>query len=309
MNTDLFPSYVAEFNDIISDINNRLEALQSQNGMKRQETLIVIKKLLHRDAGDVIKGMRMSARVAGSVEYKTQLENYEDKLEKLKEHLERLTEEAEADDKNQLLPASKDDTVIDLTAHRSTIATQLKMRESTVILQQAERMNEDTIHSGAHVLQELGRQREFMLHSRETLESINNQLLKARGIMNDIWGKMNTTSILKGLIILSLLIACICVIYFRFFWDPHRESPQVSSPSIIPSPTPDCSYYFLSDWSTWSACTSNGVTCTQTRTKDCTCQVMPNILPPGYATQVPVRMVYCPWAQPSNYTETVSCSC
>lgn len=39
------------------------------------------------------------------------------------------------------------------------------------------------------------------------------------------------------------------------------------------------------------------------------CQIPAGILPPGSVTAIPVNMRYCPWAIPSNYSETVVCPC
>jgi len=236
---DLFPSYKEEYTEIINDVTEKLQKVStSLVGTKRQATLMEIRKILYRDAEDVMKVMKISARSAGNVEYKEIIMVYEENLNKLKVELDRTIEAANADDLRQLLPV-KDEIEIDLTPHPSIVKAQLKMRESTTILAHTERMGEDTIHSGSRTLEELDRQREIMLHSKDTLDSLNNRLTKARDVMNDIWGKMNVTSLLKGLIILTLIVACFCVIYFRFIWNPKGSS----SPSEFfafpagPSPT------------------------------------------------------------------------
>jgi len=231
---DMFESYKEEFLEYMNKAREHLQIAQTAVGTKRQKIFVDIKKNL-REAQALIPSMIISSRTAGRAENRELVEGYEQALKKLKEELEVALYEAEQHDTVILLGNKRqDDRMVNLHPTRS-MAAQQQMQQSTSILEDASRTGEETLNTGVSVLEELGRQREVLGHSRNALGDINTQLAKARTVMNEIWGKMTISSILRGIIIIALIFACCFVVYFRFIWSPSSESPWLPDlPPLIP---------------------------------------------------------------------------
>jgi len=228
---DMFVGYKEEFHEIMNEAREKLQKVQTLSGTKRQHFFLDIKKCL-REAQKLIPSMIISAKTSGRAENRELVEGYEQALQKLKEELETAEGSAEEDDRARLLGNRRGEEVIELNT-RAMVA-QKTMQESTSILSDAERMGSDTIRHGGSILEELERQKEMIGHSRGTLGDFNSKLSEARSVMNDVWSKMNTVSVLKIIIITVLIVACCSVVYFRFIWSPDKSGQSAPAPPLLP---------------------------------------------------------------------------
>jgi len=231
-NMNMFDSYKEDFIELMNEAREKLQKFNTTTGMNRQRIFLEVNRHLG-EAQDVIPLLRFSARSLGAENLEL-VNGYELALQKLKEELKSAENFAEEDDRARLFGRRNELEHDELNDTREMVA-QRKMQESINILQEAERNVDISINSGAGTLVELGRQKEIIKGSRQALSNINSKLSKAKSVMNDIWTKTTKTSIIKGVIIIVLVIACIFVIYFRYIWSPDPGN-RASGPAVNPVP-------------------------------------------------------------------------
>uniref|UniRef100_A0A6B2LFS7 Vesicle transport v-SNARE N-terminal domain-containing protein n=1 Tax=Arcella intermedia TaxID=1963864 RepID=A0A6B2LFS7_9EUKA len=210
---------------VMNGAREKIQLIHTLAGTSRQKNIMEVKKLFN-EARELI-GLMNSAIVSSGtterMEYKKLIEGYGQALENLKKELQVAEGKSRMDDRGRILNYNPENGEYEPTplASRGESAQEM-MRNTTQILHDVERTGSGTVQSGADVLVELEKQREILAQSRFTLQNLTANLVKARGIMNDIWTNMTLTGIVKGLIILVLLVSCFCVVYFRFIWVPEK---------------------------------------------------------------------------------------
>jgi len=74
----------------------------------------------------------------------------------------------------------------------------------------------ETEELGVSILQDLHKQRETLLHARDTLHGVDDGLGRARQVLTSMGRRMNRNKWVMGLIIAVLLLAICLVIFAKF---------------------------------------------------------------------------------------------
>lgn len=215
----LFNQYENDYCNKSTDITRKIHAIANLSGDSRRRKVEEVDYDL-KEADQVIKRMEMEARsfppdkshhmLMTIKEYKADLSSLKDQLKKAAQSVSR-GEAARA----ELGLGSDYFSTTSGQRERMLTATE-QLNRTGVRLQQGRQQLLETEELGVNILEDLSRQRETILRSKDTLHGADDGLTRARRILGSMSRRVLTNKIIMIFIALVILIAIILIIYYKF---------------------------------------------------------------------------------------------
>lgn len=216
----MFASYESELIEVKKTLKGYVQTIPSAKGEDRLQQIDAANEALEQ-AQDLLDKMSYDDSMEDKVEgYKREIASIESMLKKS------ITKAQQNIERESLLGDVRMND-LDLTSqdHQQRYADSTATLEShSAIIQDSQRMTEDTIAITNEALVELDRQRGVMERSRDRLGGINSSLDRAGKIMKSMWRRMITNKLIMVLIILFLLASIGLIVYFAWFYKPSDDS-------------------------------------------------------------------------------------
>jgi len=221
--SELFESYEQDFKQLYNSISQKINnVIPSQSGEERKVTLRAIDREID-EATEIFSQMDIeivNMPSASRSRLQARLKNHKSDLEKLKRDVKAVASRAPGPtDREQLLSARNgtdlDSAAVDQRA-RLLMGTE-RLAESSLRLQESHRVALETETVGASVLDDLRRQREQILHTRNTLTEADSYIDKASRTLRTMSRRMATSRAITILIIIILVALILFVVYAKLF--------------------------------------------------------------------------------------------
>jgi len=212
----MFASYESELVEIKKTLKGYVQSIPSAKGDERLQQIDAANEALEQ-AQDLLDKMSYDDSMEDKVEgYKREIASIESMIKK-------SIAKAQANIEREELLGDVRMNDLDLTSqdHQQRYAdSTARLDSQSAIIQDSQRMTEDTIAITTEALVELDRQRGVIERSHERLGGINSSLDRAGKIMKGIWRRMVTNKLIMGFIIILLLGGIAAIIYFAWFYHP-----------------------------------------------------------------------------------------
>uniref|UniRef100_A0A1D1ZIZ3 Vesicle transport v-SNARE 12 n=1 Tax=Anthurium amnicola TaxID=1678845 RepID=A0A1D1ZIZ3_9ARAE len=223
-NSELFESYENDFSQVTVSIGNKINnVIPSQAGEKRKTTIRAAEREIE-EAEEIISQMEMEILNIQQPSSRTRLQAktraHKSDLEKLKRDLKRASSRVSGPTDREELLAGTNGTDLDSASmdQRARLLTGTeRLADSSRRLQDSHRIALETETIGANVLEDIRRQREQILHSRNTLMEADSYIDKAQRTLKGMARRMQTNRMITAAIILTLILLICFVIYVKAF--------------------------------------------------------------------------------------------
>jgi len=225
MADNLFANYEQDFRDVYSSLENHLRNI---GNIATDQKLAEIKKAESdiRDAEDILQSMNLNARnVPGAQGQRLQakIKDYEGKVAASKKDLRRteltVTSMVERD---TLMGGGSavlgSELTTSLDQRERLLAGTDKLNRTNTVLQDARRTAEETVATGATILDNLGRQRETMERGLGRLDDINDKLARSSKILSAMARRVATNKLIMAVIVIVLLGAIGLIVWLKWFY-------------------------------------------------------------------------------------------
>jgi len=222
-NSELFESYENDFGQVSASIGDKINnIIPSQAGEKRKATIRAAEREIE-EAEEIISQMEMellNLQQSTRSRFQAKTRGHKSDLEKLKRDLKRASSRVSGPTDREELLAGTNGTDLDSASmdQRVRLLTGTeRLADSSRRLQDSHRIALETETIGANVLEDIRRQREQILHSRNTLMEADSYIDKAQRTLKGMARRMQTNRMITAAIIITL-VALICfVIYVKAF--------------------------------------------------------------------------------------------
>ncbi|KAL2653261.1 hypothetical protein R1flu_021389 [Riccia fluitans] len=217
--SEIFEGYERQYCELSTNLSRKCTSTGLLNGEEKKQKLSELKTGLD-EAETLIRRMDLEARSLPPTQKATLL----GKLREYKSDLNNLKREVKKSSMNDVL-ASRDELMEGGMADSASTAADQRAR----LLMSTERLNQtservkdskrtllETEELGVSILQDLHQQRQTLLHARETLHGVDDNIGKSRRILNSMGRRMSRNKWIMGGIIGVLIFAIFLVAYIKF---------------------------------------------------------------------------------------------
>eukprot|EP00879_Flechtneria_rotunda_P002254 GHRR01002442.1.p1 GENE.GHRR01002442.1~~GHRR01002442.1.p1 ORF type:complete len:223 (+),score=75.08 GHRR01002442.1:163-831(+) len=217
--TALFHQYETDYCNKSTDISRKISSVPGSAGELRRKKVAEIEADV-READSVIKRMDMEARSLSPDKSRallSKVKEYKADLSSLKEQLKQAAAGASDSDAARA-ELGLGDTYYSTSAgqrERMLAATE-RMQKTSDRLQVGKQQLAETEELGVTILQDLARQREGIVHARDTLHGADDNISKARKVLGTMSKRIVANKIIMFGIAAFLLAAIFLIIYVKF---------------------------------------------------------------------------------------------
>ncbi|KAG6548694.1 hypothetical protein Mapa_009849 [Marchantia paleacea] len=217
--SEIFEGYERQYCELSTNLSRKCTSTGLLNGEEKKQKLSELKTGLD-EAESLIRRMDLEARSLPPTQKATLLA----KLREYKSDLNNLKREVKKSSTNDVL-ASRDELMEGGMADSASSAADQRAR----LLLSTERLNQtgervkdskrtllETEELGVSILQDLHQQRQTLLHARDTLHGVDDNIGKSRRILNSMGRRMSRNKWIMGGIIGVLIFAIFLVAYIKF---------------------------------------------------------------------------------------------
>ncbi|CAG8477705.1 7051_t:CDS:2, partial [Ambispora leptoticha] len=183
--TDLFTSYEQDYNQVVLAISDKINTIPQQSGEPRKATIRAAEREID-EATEILAQMKveiMNSSNAARLRLQPRIRTYQSNLDKLKRDLKHASSRISGPtDREELLSGARG-TDLDSasTDQRARLLTGTeRLAESSQRLQDSHRIALETEIIGANVLEDIRRQREQIINTRNTLLEADSYIDKAQ---------------------------------------------------------------------------------------------------------------------------------
>lgn len=213
----LFNQYENEYCNKSTDISRKISAITNLSGDLRRRKVAEVEGDI-RDADQVIKRMDMEARSVPpekSRQLLVKVKEYKADLSALKDELKKASSSASAGDAARAeLGLGGDYSNSAAQRDRMLVASE-RLNKTTERLTQGRQQLYEAEELGVTILQDLARQRETIVHARDTLHGTDDNITKARKILSNMSKRIFTNKIIMFGISAFLIFAIILIIVLK----------------------------------------------------------------------------------------------
>ncbi|CAG8433966.1 12147_t:CDS:2 [Ambispora gerdemannii] len=222
--SELFTSYEQDYNQVALSISDKItKTIPQQSGEPRKATVHAAEREID-EATEILAQMEIeifNLPNSSRLRLQPRLRTYRSNLDKLKRDLKRASSRINGPtDREELLSGAHgtdlDSASIDQRARLLTGTERLA--ESSQRLQDSHRIALETEIIGANVLEDIRRQREQIINTRNTLLEADSYIDKAQRTLKGMTRRMATNRVITVLIIIVLVALIIFVVWAKFFW-------------------------------------------------------------------------------------------
>ncbi|CAI2181058.1 2257_t:CDS:10 [Funneliformis geosporum] len=209
--SDLFESYEQDFSQVARSIEVIINStIPSQSGEKRKTTIRTAEREIE-EADEIIAQMEMellNLPQSSRSRCQAKMRSYKGNLDKLKRDLKRAGSRASGPTDREELLAGANGTDLDSASldqrARLLSGTEL-LADSSRRLQDSHKIALETETIGANVLEDIRRQRDQILHTRNTLMEADSYIDKAQRTLKGMARRMQTNRMITAAIIITLI--------------------------------------------------------------------------------------------------------
>jgi len=230
---DLFEDYDKDLLQLFDRVKKRTSNLSSLSGEQKIAEQEEIKEIF-KEAEELIQYLKIEVKKPSSSasERQGRLRERESELENWKKTLKKVSAGfGSVGDRENLLSGNKLEGISAFDQRTRLLHDTEKLDEGTETIRGARRVAEEAVQIGIGVLGSLDEQNERMRRSKDRVGALNDNLKKARKLLQDMWKTALTNKCLIILLILIILVVIGIVVWVKWF---NTES---SSPSPTSSPT------------------------------------------------------------------------
>lgn len=217
--TALFRQYETDYCSKSTDISRKIASLASLTGELRRKKVTEIEADV-READNVIKRMDMEARslaADASRSLSSKVREYRADLASLREQLKAAAAGALDGDAAARAELGLGDSYYSSSAgqrDRMLAATE-RLQKTSDRLQHGKQQLAETEELGVTILQDLARQRETIVHARDTLHGADDNISRARKVLGTMSRRIMTNKVITFGIAAFLIAAIFLVIYVK----------------------------------------------------------------------------------------------
>lgn len=215
----LFNQYENDYCNKSTDISRKIDAIANLGGELRRKKVAEAEFDI-KEAEQVVKRMDMEARSFSpdrSGRMLNKIRDYKGDLQGLKEELKKASKSVSAGDAARAELGLGTDYFSSSTGQRERMLTATeRLNRTSDRLQQGRQQLLETEELGVNILEDLSRQRETIVRSKDTLHGADDGIARARKILGSMSRRVLTNKLYMIGIALVILIAIILIVYYKF---------------------------------------------------------------------------------------------
>lgn len=215
----LFNQYENDYCNKSTDISRKIDAIASLSGDARRRKVDEVEYDI-KEADQVIKRMEMEARSFPpdkSHRMLMKIREYKADHQNLKDEVKKAAQSVSRGDAARAELGLGQDYFSTTSGQRERMLTATEQLNRTgARLQQGRHQLLETEELGVNILEDLSRQRETILRSKDTLHGADDGLSRARRVLGSMSRRVLTNKIIMICIALIILIAIILIVYYKF---------------------------------------------------------------------------------------------
>lgn len=216
--SDIFEGYERQYCELSTSLSRRNASLASLNGEQKRQKLQELKKGLE-EAESLIRRMDLEARSLSPTQKATllgKLREYKADLNNLKRDAKKASAEGPTERDELLEGGLGTELTTSLDQRARVLASTSRLNESGDRIRDGRRALLETEELGVSILQDLHQQRQTLLHARDSLHGVDENISKSRQLLNSMVRHMNRNRWILAGIVAVLLFAIVLVLYAKF---------------------------------------------------------------------------------------------
>eukprot|EP00803_Ostreobium_quekettii_P006158 evm.model.scf_955.5 EVM.evm.TU.scf_955.5 scf_955:30381-34125(-) len=215
----LFNQYENDYCNKSTDISRKIDGVSNASGDTRRRMVAEVEYEV-KEAEQVIKRMEMEARSLSPTQSKSlliKIREYKADLQSLKDELRKASKTISKGDAARAELGLGQDYFSTTSGQRERMLTSTeRLNRAGDRLQQGRHQLLETEELGVSILEDLSRQRETIIRSRDTLHGADDGISKARRILGTMSRRVLTNKMVMICIAGVVLLAIILIVYYKF---------------------------------------------------------------------------------------------
>ncbi|EFJ28012.1 hypothetical protein SELMODRAFT_146421 [Selaginella moellendorffii] len=216
--SEIFDGYERQYCELSTNLARRCSATAILSGEEKKQKLAELKSGLD-EAQSLIQRMELEARSLGNSQkavFLAKLREYKSDLTSLKKDVQKCATTDALAAREELLEAGLGDLSTSTDQRGRLLYATDKMNRSGERIKESKRTLLETEDLGVSILQDLHDQRQRLLHTRDTLYGVDDNVGKSRKILNSMARRINQNKWIMGGLISFLIAAILLVAYFKW---------------------------------------------------------------------------------------------
>eukprot|EP00245_Coleochaete_scutata_P006436 TRINITY_DN20877_c0_g1_i1.p1 TRINITY_DN20877_c0_g1~~TRINITY_DN20877_c0_g1_i1.p1 ORF type:complete len:224 (-),score=51.91 TRINITY_DN20877_c0_g1_i1:412-1083(-) len=218
--SDIFEGYERQYCELSTNLSRKCGNAALLTGEQKKQKLLELKNGVD-EAESLIRRMDLEARSLPPTQKATllaKLREYKSDLNNLKREVKKsssATSDAAAS-RDELMEGGMSDKLGASSDQRGRLlASTDRLQQTGDRIKESKRTLLETEELGVSILQDLATQRQTLLHARDTLHNVDDNISKSRNILNSMTRRMQKNKLMMGGIVAVLIAAIILIIYVK----------------------------------------------------------------------------------------------
>jgi len=214
--------------DLRTRIEQRIRNIPSYDAPKRRTEAQTADNEI-KEAEQLVRSMNLSAKgVPNSPSLIQKVREYETEVSKLRGSVRKAESQMTAD-RTELFSGYKEpDMSASLDQRERLLHTTEKLDNSTATIKQSIATAEETVGVGIEIMENLDKQKRQMVGMRENLSGIEEQLSKAKIVLQKMARRVITNKLIMAGIVLVLILGILVIVYVKWFAGSSSDTPSTT---------------------------------------------------------------------------------
>jgi len=214
----LFQTYEEDYADLRTRIEQRIRNIPSYDATQRRSESQVAETEI-KEAEQLIRSMNLSAKsVPNNSQLMQKVRDYENEISKLRISVRKAEAQMSTSDRSELFSGfTSPDMSASLDQRERLLNATEKLDNSTNLIKQSQATANETVEVGVEIMENLDKQKRQMVGMRENLSGIEEQLSKAKVILQKMARRVVTNKLIMAGIVLVLFLGIGIVVYVKWF--------------------------------------------------------------------------------------------